>query len=287
MNKKKPYVKLALDAAMGVTFALLFNTRVFGGLAFHEIAGIAIGIAILTHIGLNLNFVKKITLRLFDKNLPHKTRLSYGLNVLLLLSMIFVIFSGLVISRVVLQGFQLGNERWFSVSHMSIAYLTLALIGVHIGLHWHWVMKVTQRLLHLKMSKARARILMTCAAVFVLLFGVYQVYSTHYISRLQMVGNVFGILTAAAEESGIERYDFDERTFNNEPAPFDGTGMDQENGFERRAMGGFSRGEHEGGRQSPNFIGVILTYFGIMAVFAGITYYADKWACRRKRAITA
>ncbi|WP_328805486.1 DUF4405 domain-containing protein [Paenibacillus apii] len=286
MNKKKPYVKLALDAAMGVTFALLYNTRVFGGLAFHEIAGIAIGIAILTHIGLNLNFVKKITLRLFDKNLPSKTRLSYGLNVLLLLSMIFVIFSGLVISRVVLPNFQFGNERWFSVSHMSIAYLTLALIGIHVGLHWHWVIKVTKRLLHLKMSRTRARVLMTGAAVVVMLFGVYQVYATNYISRLQMVGNVFGLSTVAAEERGMERHDFGERAFmNNGSAPLDGTDMDEENGFGRRAMG-FSRGEHEGG-QAPNFIGVILTYFGIMAVFAGITYYADKWTGRRKRAISA
>lgn len=286
MNKKKPYVKLALDAAMGITFALLFNTRVFGGLTFHELAGIAIGFAILTHIGLNLNFVKKITLRLFDKNLPHKTRLSYGLNVLLLLSMIFVIFSGLVISRVVLPNFQFGNERWFSVSHMSIAYLTLALIGIHVGLHWHWVMKVTQRLLHLKMSRTRARILMTGAVVVVLLFGVYQVYATNYISRLQMVGSVFGLSTAEAEERGMDRHDFGEKSFmNNGSAPFEGTDMDEDNDFGRGAMG-FSRGEHEGG-QSPSFIGVILTYFGIMAVFAGIAYYADKWAGRRKRAISA
>lgn len=180
--------------------------------------------------------------------------------------MIFVIFSGLVISRVVLPNFQFGNERWFEVSHMSIAYLTLALIGIHIGLHWHWVMKVMQRLLHLKMSKARARILMTGAAVVVLLFGVYQVYATQYISRLQMVGNVFGVPTAAAEERGMQRRDFGGKpSMNDGSAPTEGTGMNQENGFGRRTMES-PRGEHGGNLQDTNFVNVIMTYFGIMAV---------------------
>lgn len=65
-------MKLALDAAMGITFALLFNTRVFGGLAFHEIAGIAIGFAILTHILLNLNFVKKSPCACLTRAFPVK-----------------------------------------------------------------------------------------------------------------------------------------------------------------------------------------------------------------------
>ncbi|MDF2936299.1 MAG: hypothetical protein K0Q90_1672, partial [Paenibacillaceae bacterium] len=42
----------------------------------------------------------------------------------------------------------------------------------------------------------------------------------------------------------------------------------------------------KGGGSMPgaNFLSVILTYFGIMGVFAAITYYADKWIARgRKR----
>lgn len=114
MNKKKlPYVKLTLDILMGMTFALLFNKMVLGGLTFHEIAGTAIGFAVLAHVLLNVNYVKKITLRLFNKSLPGKTRLGYALNVLLLLSMIFILFSGFVISRVLFPNFQFGNERWF------------------------------------------------------------------------------------------------------------------------------------------------------------------------------
>lgn len=127
MKNKKSYVKLTLDLLMGITFALLYNTRVLGGLAFHEIAGIAIGFAFAVHIILNWRFVQKVTRRLFDRSLPVRTRFSYVLNVLLLLSMTLIIFSGLVISRVVLPNFQLGNENGFKIAHMSVAYLGIGL----------------------------------------------------------------------------------------------------------------------------------------------------------------
>ena len=52
---------------MALTFALLFNPRVLGGLTFHETAGLAIGAAILTHILLNYRWVKNVTLKIFDQ----------------------------------------------------------------------------------------------------------------------------------------------------------------------------------------------------------------------------
>ncbi|MFE5317285.1 DUF4405 domain-containing protein [Paenibacillus sp. NPDC056579] len=284
MTKKKSYVKLTLDAAMGITFALLFNKMVMGGLAFHEIAGTAIGFAILTHILLNVPFVKKITFRLLDKSLPGKTRLSYGLNVLLLISMTFVIVSGLLISRVLLPEFRYGNENWFKLSHMGVSYLTLTLIGIHIGLHWHWVMKVTQRLLNLKLSMARTRILMTCAAVIVLLFGAYQTYSTHFISKLEMMEVVFTGSSAPTGQGGMHRTESGSSLRAESGRP---EGMKQGDNPERRTMkpaeGASGGGAPGGGRISPNFVSVIATYFGIMAVFAGLTYYMDKWAGRKKR----
>ncbi|MDF2935755.1 MAG: hypothetical protein K0Q90_1128, partial [Paenibacillaceae bacterium] len=180
--KKKNMVKLVLDVAMGITFALLFNKRVLGGLAFHEIAGIAIGFAVLVHILLNVKFVQKITLRIFDRSLPHRTRFSYLLNVLLLLGMGFIIVSGLFISKVVFPNLRVGNENWFKMSHMAVSYSTLVLIGIHIGLHWHWVITMLQKILPLHMPKMLARALMLVLAALVLVYGGYQMYSTQFIS---------------------------------------------------------------------------------------------------------
>ncbi|MDQ1910757.1 DUF4405 domain-containing protein [Paenibacillus sp. GD4] len=275
MNKKKSYIKLTLDIVMGTTFALLFNKMVLGGLAFHEIAGTAIAFAFITHILLNLKFVQKITLRLFDKTLPGKTRLSYALNVILLITMAFVIVSGLLISRVVLPEFRYGNENWFKITHMGVSFLTLILIGVHIGLHWHWVMKVTNRLLNLKLPKTAARPVMTAAAAIVLLFGAYEVYTTGFLSKLQMLGMVVNASSAPAGHSGMQRP-------GAEAGAAEGA-KPQRGSMEGRGAGARGEGMPGGSRLSPNAVTVAGTYFGIMAVFAGITYYADKWIGRRRR----
>ncbi|WP_284642421.1 DUF4405 domain-containing protein [Paenibacillus silviterrae] len=273
MNNKRSYVKLTLDIVMGTTFALLFNKMVLGGLAFHEIAGTAIAFAFITHILLNLKFVQKITFRLFDKSLPGKTRLSYALNVILLITMAFVIVSGLLISRVILPEFRYGNENWFKITHMGVSFLTLILIGIHIGLHWHWVMKVTNRLLNLKLPKTAARTVMTAAAAIVLLFGAYEVYTTDFLSKLQMLGMVVNASSAPAGHGGMQRP-------AGEGRPAAGAA---EGAKPQRGAGARGEGMPGGSRVSPNAVTVAGTYFGIMAVFAGITYYADKWIGRRRR----
>ncbi|MNB72796.1 hypothetical protein D3C81_168710 [compost metagenome] len=295
-KNKKSYVKLALDVLMGITFALLYNTRVLGGLAFHEIAGIAIGFAFVVHIALNWKFVQKITVRLFDKSLPARTRFSYLLNVLLLLSMSLVIFSGLVISRVVLPNFQFMNENWFKIAHMAVAYLALGLIGVHIGIHWHWVIKVTQKLLHMKMPQPLSRALMTGTAVLVLVFGAFQAYQTNYLSKLQMVQGLFTV-SAASGKGAMEHGGMDRSQFRKAPdsaansfqgtvnGSTDGNGTGDKGEFGKREGGGGFGGRESGGE---SWYMVLFTYTGIMAVFAGITYYLDKWiASRRKKARTA
>ncbi|WP_426453685.1 DUF4405 domain-containing protein [Paenibacillus sp. S-38] len=285
MNNKKPYVKLALDAAMGITFALLFNKTVLGGMAFHEIAGAAIGFAILVHILLNATFVKKITLRLFDKTLPGKTRFSYLLNVLLLLSMIFVILSGLLISRVLLPNFRFGSENWFKISHMGVSFFTLILIGVHVGLHWHWVMKVTQRLLDLKLPKAVSRVLLTSAAAVVLVFGAYQVYATNYISKFGMLEAALGVSSAASAQGAMHR----PQAGGGAPAPTaTAAGERSGDGSASVSQAAAPPAKAQGrSQQSTSFLKVIATYFGIMALFGGITYYADQWIGRRKRTAAA
>jgi len=86
---------------MALTFALLMEPKVLGGLPFHEIAGLVFGVAILTHIGLNIKWVKNSTLKIFDSKLPIKIRVSNLLNILLLISLSTIIFTGIFISRVV------------------------------------------------------------------------------------------------------------------------------------------------------------------------------------------
>ncbi|MCZ0756031.1 hypothetical protein [Anoxybacillus sp. J5B_2022] len=95
---RKNYVKIVLDLLLAITFVLLMNPRVFNGLPFHEIAGVVIGVAIVVHIGLNYRWVINTTKKIFAPELPRKTRFSFLLNILLLVSMTTVIASGILIS---------------------------------------------------------------------------------------------------------------------------------------------------------------------------------------------
>jgi len=260
--KNKNYLKLVLDVLMSITFVLLFNKMVFGGLLFHEIAGIGIGLGIAIHIVLNIQWVKKVTIRLFDKTLPGKTRLGYLLNLLFLIAMIFIIVSGLFISKILFPNLRLGNEAWFKMSHISISYLTLFLISIHIGLHGKWIINQSKQLLKIRSSKTTGMI-GKLALVILLLFGGYEIIATNFAARIQSVGQVFNFTTSA----GLKQ-----RPAGNLKIPSD---------IQKRPEG---RGQnnHSALKEDPNPLGIITTYFGIMSVFAILTYYAEKFWTRRK-----
>ncbi|MFV9511439.1 DUF4405 domain-containing protein [Tepidibacillus sp. LV47] len=294
--KKKNMIKFGLDIIMAVTFVLLYNIQVLGGLTFHEVAGLLIAVVFFTHVLLNWKWVKKVTVKLFDHKLPRKTRFGYFLNLMLLITMAFIIISGILISRVVFPNINVGNEQWFKISHMSISYLSLILVAVHIGLHWKWVIDVFKNIVKFKTPKPSLGILAKVATVALLAFGIYQMYSTNFIIKLQGVANVFNLSSTQIPESGIKGVDglferayppeggFEKRDGHFErPSPSEG-GFERRDGkFERRYSPDSSIKGRDKHFESPNALGVIVTYFGIMSVFITIIYYIDKFIMRNKR----
>ncbi|MFX3625006.1 MAG: DUF4405 domain-containing protein [Ectobacillus sp.] len=284
--KRKTYVKFGLDILMAITFVLLFNKRVLGGLTFHEIAGLALAVAFLTHILLNINWVKQVTLRLFDRKLPGKTRFCYLLNLLLLIAMAIIMVSGIVVSRVVFPNLNIGSERWFETVHISLSFIVLGLVGIHVGLHWQWAVKVWSNIWKRKPQKWSG-FAAKGAAVAILLFGAYEMYATHFISRIAGSGVIFGIQPQLAQGKG----------FGARPELAEGEAPPENfrHGFAKESNGempdgfrGGMKGSGEGGfGQSANVLGVIATYSGIMAVFVIITYYFGKLRFRRKKKAVA
>jgi len=135
-------VKLLLTALLTVAYLLLMDPRSFYGLVFHEWAGLIICLFFILHVVLDWKFVKGVTLRFF-RRLPVGTRLNYVLDVLLLVGVILVIWSGLPIARVIdfsWMGFDREGMRFWRLMHTSISMVVLVLTGVHLGLHWNWVL---------------------------------------------------------------------------------------------------------------------------------------------------
>lgn len=292
-KKRMLYVKFGLDLVMALTFVLFFNKQVLGGLAFHEIAGVAMGGAILTHILLNWRWVAKVTVKLLDRKLPFRTRLSYVLNLLLLASMGLVIVSGLFISRVVFPNLRFGNESWFKMAHMSVSYLVLILVAVHIGLHWKWVVGVFHQIIHYRIKKPVLGVLAKVAVAFLLVFGGYQMYVSNFVGHVQSMGNVFGLGSMTAHAG-----DFGDRERGKMDA--DG-GLDRESGGRPEMPGGDAGnldglahpGKPDGGFKGegrgigaagygPNVLGVIAEYLGILSVLVIAVYYLDKGLAKRK-----
>ncbi|MEH6996393.1 DUF4405 domain-containing protein [Neobacillus drentensis] len=274
MNKIT-YVKFGIDILMAITFVLFFNKQVLGGLTFHEIAGIAIAVVFFTHLMVNWRWIKNVTLKLFDRKLSFKTKFGYLLNLLLLISMAFIITSGIFISRVVFPNINIGEEQWFKISHMSISYLVLILVAVHIGLHWKWVINVFNNIIKVKTHKPILGIIAKVATIALLVFGGYQMYSSNFIIQVQRITKVFNVSssqTADGDFKGRERPNFSEGNFKGD-----------EDHAERPASpeGGFRGGEGHTG--ISNAIDVMITYFSIMSVFIIIVYYLGKLRTKRNR----
>lgn len=279
--KKINYVKFGLDLLMAVVFVPFFNKRVLGGLTFHEIAGLVFTVVFFTHILLNWQWVKNVTLKLFDQKLPGKTRFGYFLNLFLLVTMSFIVISGVLISRVVFPNIDIGNERWFQTTHISISFLVLILVAAHVGLHWKWVLNVFNKMIIAKQPGRIRGILARVAIIAILAVGIYEIYSTNFMMHLEGVGQVFSyssIETAGNKFYGGERPDFGDQGFKEEKSVFQNGG-----GFDGRGnMEHFPEGR-EGHSGNANVIGVLFTYFSIMAVFVIITYYLDKSILLRKK----
>lgn len=121
---------------------LLMDPRSFYGLGFHEWAGLIIGIFFILHKILNWGWIKKVTITFFGRA-PGRARLNYVIDIILLAGMLLMIISGIAIARTIdfsWLGFE-GSSMFWRVMHTSSSFITLVLFGIHLGLHWKWVLQ--------------------------------------------------------------------------------------------------------------------------------------------------
>ncbi|HEV8123850.1 MAG TPA: DUF4405 domain-containing protein [Gemmatimonadales bacterium] len=142
-------LSLWLDSLLFLAVCVLMVTD-FTGIPIHEWLGIALIPALLLHLLLQWPWIATRTRRLPE---PRKGRLrvNYAINLLLFLSMVATIQSGLVISRVAIPSFVsgwLGDRRWGQVHGWASSALLL-MIGLHLALNWDWILAVFRKRLRL------------------------------------------------------------------------------------------------------------------------------------------
>ncbi|MBI5942983.1 MAG: DUF4405 domain-containing protein [Chloroflexi bacterium] len=143
---KQNRTKLFLDISTFVGFLIVMDPRA-SGLAVHEWLAVALVGALIVHLLLNWNWIAELTKRIFTKGL-NGSRTNYILNWLLFIDGILIMLSGVMISEAVIPAFGLTlpvNMTWRGLHDIS-ANLSLILMGLHLTLHWNWIVSTTKRL---------------------------------------------------------------------------------------------------------------------------------------------
>lgn len=153
--KKKAVYRITVDVLMTVTLLLLMPYSLIGE-AFHEWVGAAMLVLVLLHHILNLAWYKNLKKGRYSPFRVFQT----GLALLLLLTMLGSMVSGIVISQYTFDflPFSRGQELARTI-HLPCAYWGFVLMSLHLGLHWGVMMGTMRRVTKLQPSRIRTAVL--------------------------------------------------------------------------------------------------------------------------------
>jgi hypothetical protein len=138
---------LVLDIAVAAAFLTLCSPRLTG-LPVHEWLGISFGVVTIVHLLFHWNWIAHVTRRLLPAP-PRGARLNYLVDAWLFISFTAVILSGVLISKSFLPflGLAASPIRAWREIHEIAADACMVGLGVHLGLHWRWIVHHIPRLL--------------------------------------------------------------------------------------------------------------------------------------------
>lgn len=131
---------LTLDIVIFTAFLVVSNPHLTGN-TLYEWLGVSLAATIVTHLLFHWDWIVRVGKEFF-KRLLHQSRLNFVVNTLFLIAMTGSFFSGLLISKDVMSalGIQLEvNGGWKSI-HTLLSDASVIILGVHVALHWKWIM---------------------------------------------------------------------------------------------------------------------------------------------------
>ncbi len=164
--------KLILDIIMTLIFISLMKIT-FTGALFHEILGIVIFLLFILHKKFNIKWIKNIPKRFFKKDTSLMTKIEVTLNLLIFINVIGILISGLLISKELLGFLDFPiNKPLVSSIHHSLSYITLILIGIHLGFHLKIIFHKINKKLKTKNIKPYTKILGKIFPVVIVVIGM-------------------------------------------------------------------------------------------------------------------
>ena len=176
MKNRKIYGKLLLDLALFVLLSLMYRKNAIG-MRFHELGGLALCGLFLIHKALNWKWIRGVTAGMIRRNVKLNAR--WVVDVLLLASMTAVLVTGLLISKTLPTA--IAGARGLQVWHYFSAAVSLALSGIHLGLHGAYLKNRLWNKLPLpERARKTAGILLLCV---LFCFGSFRLVTTGFASQ--------------------------------------------------------------------------------------------------------
>src|SRR5258706_2947312 len=135
---------LWLDVTLLLIFAFL-EEPVTTGLGGHEWVSIGFAGLLFLHLLVNWRWIAAALARY--RLAARRARVNTWLNGALYVTMVFTIFSGVVVSRFVLPtlGMVRSTLRAWAQLHTIVASVTLVIVGLHVALNWDWIVSAVRR----------------------------------------------------------------------------------------------------------------------------------------------
>ena len=229
---KKNIIKIILDIAMVILFITFFNKDLIN-FKFHARMGCIFALFIFIHMFLNRKWIVNVSKKLFDKKIKLRIKISYIISALLLITIFLIILSGIFI----MASDTYDRQMFWKMMHFGTSYISVALIGIHIGLYWNFVMNMFKKVFKVKSGNVICMKLARIATIFTLIFGIYTMYNQQYLTKVSY--------TTSYVVEHITPQDLEEPESNN---------------YEKEFV---------------PFVSLAATYGGIISVFVIGTYYSD------------
>jgi len=136
MNKTNLLIDIGL-----LTAFLISSSPHFTGNLIHEWLGVALSVALIAHILLHWNWIIRVGAE-YLKNLWHISRLQFLIDILIFAAFIVLMTTGLMMSKSVLMALGIQAARAgqsVKMIHSTASNAAVILTGVHVALHWKWI----------------------------------------------------------------------------------------------------------------------------------------------------
>lgn len=139
--------RYVMDVILLVSFMIVSAPQATG-VPLHEWLSVFFIVPFAIHLLLHWDWIKQSFKRLFSKT-SAKERFNTIWNYLIYLMMLLAFISGFLVSVALLPALNITIEIqdfWSKIHHDS-ATLIMPMLGVHLALHWSWMVKFTQTML--------------------------------------------------------------------------------------------------------------------------------------------